>query len=256
MERTFEEDKPIFVAGIGPRTGTTLVQRIINSHPDAWIWGELGQAVEIKLTEAWEDMDWWRAAFEKRDKYLYKALKEGQDLSASWISALVPSENRMWQAWRAFFEVSLRRKRIWGFKSITCEHLAFMRYLFPTARIIITARSPLAQYKSYRTGINGVEKPARTVRKLWEWYQDYLETPTDHELLLLLDDFEPEKWVDEIFRYIDEPVPSNALKAAEARVRGPVPPPLEKVESEIEKMIHEELDPLYQKIVARKGAAQ
>lgn len=255
MELTFEEDKPVFIAGIGPRTGTTLVQRIINTHPDAWIWGEPGRSVEELLTIAWQNINRWRDVFKERDRYLYKAFKDGEKLELAWSSAIMPSKDRIWQAWRAFFEVGFRIKRIWGFKSVTCEHLNFIRYLFPTAKIIVTARSPLAQYKSYRSSINGVEPPEESIANLKAKYKSYLKTASDEDLFLLLDTFDPESWVRQIFEYIDEPSPERALLAAETKVRGPVPSPLERVNPEIEKMIHEELDPLYQKIVAMKGAA-
>ena len=250
-----ENEKTVFVAGVGPRTGTTLVQRIINSHPDAWIWGEIGWQVEECLTKAWKDMNRWRDAFKERDRYLYKALEDGEKLEFAWSSAIVPPGDRIWQAWRAFFEVSFRTKRIWGFKAITCEHLNFIRHIFPAAKIIVTARSPMTQYKSYRTSINGNELPDESLTNLVLAYRGYLATASDSDLFLLLDDFNPEEWVEKIFQYIDESVPPNALRTAKTKVRGPVPPPLEKVDPEIEKMIHRELDPLYQKIVAMKGAA-
>ena len=253
MELTLEEGKLVLIAGIGPRTGTTLVQRIINSHPDAWIWGEPGKTVEAKLTKVWKDMNFSRAALYERDKAIYEALKASTNgLEFAWTASIMPSEDRMWQAWRAFFEVGFRTKRIWGFKSVTCKHLAFMRYLFPGAYIIVTVRSPLAQYKSYRTGINGIEPPKQTIKRLWNYYLDYLQIPKEDELLLVLDNFEPEKWVDEIFRCLNEPVPPNAVKTAKTKVRGPVPPPLDKVSPKVERLIHAKLDPLYQEVLARR----
>ncbi len=243
--------KPVFIAGVGGRSGTTLVQRIINAHPEAWIWGEIG--AEDKLTESWEGMNKWREMFGNRDRLLYKAHENGDKLESAWVSALIPSEDRLRLAWRSFFEEGFKTKRIWGFKTISCEHLSFMRYLFPSAKIIVTIRSPLEQYKSYRTGIDIGRSSKASIEKIKAAHEGYLRTMDKSDLLLDLDTFDPVDWVERIFQYIEEPVPPQAIVAAKNKVRGPVPLPIKDVEEGIEEIIHAEIDPLQERIRRNNG---
>ena len=129
-------DKPVFIAGIGPRTGTTLIQRIVNTHPEAWIWGEVGGfgLAEGMWAAAWNSTNKFRDDFHDRDAELYERLENGDRLVNDWVGGLVPSYDVMREAYKAFFTSALRTNRIWGFKAISCSHLNLMRNIFPEAK--------------------------------------------------------------------------------------------------------------------------
>jgi len=242
---TKAEEKPVFIAGAGPRTGTTLVQRIINAHPDAWIWGEIGKSLEELWAQSWDNLDASRALFEQRDQKLYMRHARGDKLVSEWVASFMPSRAIAIEAYRAFFLTLLRTKRIWGFKTVSCSHLDLMRTLFPSAKIIITLRPPLDQYSSYVTGIAPGSSPDEAVKTLKERYKACLAHKKPQDLILDLASFDPETWVEAIYAHIDEPIPDKAMIAARAKIRGPVPPPLETVEPEIKQKILRELEPFY-----------
>jgi len=240
-------EKQVFIAGAGPRTGTTLVQRIINAHPEAWIWGEIGgfELAERYWARSWESLERFRDSFAGRDRELYERLAKGENLIVEWIGGLVPSRETALKAYQALFRTLLKTKRIWGWKAISCHHLDLMRTLFPEAKIIVTIRPPLDQYRSYRTGISSREPPDTIVDKLKQHYEACLDHVKPEDLVLDLSAFDPEAWVEIIYSYIDEGIPDEAMIAATAKVRGPVPLPLDNVEPEIERKIRRELEPLY-----------
>ena len=241
------KEKPVFIAGAGPRTGTTLVQRIINAHPEAWIWGEIGgfDLAERHWAESWESLERFRDSFADRDCELYRRLAEGKNLATEWTGGLVPPRETAIEAYRTFFRILLKRKRIWGWKAISCFHLDLMRTLFSEAKIIVTVRPPLDQYRSYRTGISSEEDPETVIDKLKRHYRTCLSQTKSEDLVLDLGAFDPEAWVEAIYSHICEPIPEGAIIAATAKVRGPVPPPLDNVEPEIERRIRRKLEPLY-----------
>jgi len=243
-------EKPVFIAGAGPRTGTTLVQRIINAHPEAWIWGEIGgfDLAERHWAESWESLERFRDSFADRDRELYRRLAEGKNLATEWTGGLVPPRETAIEAYRTFFRILLKRKRIWGWKAISCFHLDLMRTLFSEAKIIVTVRPPLDQYRSYQTGISSEEDPEMVIDKLKRHYRTCLSETKSEDLILDLAAFDPETWVEAIYAHIDEPIPDEAMIAATAKVRGPVPPPLERAEPEIERRIRRELESLYRRL--------
>ncbi|RLC78749.1 MAG: hypothetical protein DRJ03_24735 [Chloroflexi bacterium] len=248
---TQAKEKPVFIAGAGPRTGTTLVQRIINAHPDAWIWGEIGgfELAERHWAESWESLERFRDSFADRDRELYRRLAESENLATEWTGGLVPSRETALKAYRTFFRTLLKRKRIWGWKAISCFHLDLMRTLFPEAKIIVTVRPPLDQYRSYRTGISSRESPGKVVNKLKWHYEACLDQVKQEDLVLDLSRYDSKAWVKAIYAHIEEPISDRAMETAQTKVRGLVPKPLKEVEPEIRTRIEQELEPLYLEIV-------
>ena len=246
--------KPVFIAGIGPRTGTTLIQRIVNSHPEAWIWGEVGGfgLAEGMWASAWSSTNKFRNDFYNRDAELYERLKGGDHLVNEWVGGLVPSHDVMRAAYRAFFVKALKTSRIWGFKAISCFHLNLMRDIFPESKIIVIFRSPIEQYKSYRMGINGQEDKEQTIATLQRHYKGYDDNKSDGDLLLNLDEYDPDTFAWKIFAFIDEEIPPEALSTAKTRVRGPVSLPLETIEPRILDLLNKEVIPYYNKILEEK----
>jgi len=244
------KEKQVFIAGTGPRTGTTLVQRIVNAHPEAWIWGEIGgYAIGERLwAESWDSLNSFRDAFRMRDQELYKKRFHGDHLTSDWVGGMVPAYGVAQAAYIAFFRNLLKMDRIWGFKAISCFHLNLMRILFPDAKIIIMTRPPLDQYRSYRTAIDPTSPPEKAVERFRWFYQGCIDNYVEDALLLDLSEFEPEQWVKQIYALIDEPIPQEAIFAAKTKVRGPVSRPMRDIDQTIKDEIADKLNPLHDKI--------
>ena len=135
---------PLLVLGAGQRSGTTLLQRLLSSHPDVHIWGE-----------AAGQLGWMLAAVEQMRFWTESVGGEGRQEFAeggyqSFIANLTPESSRIDDAMRRFVEVlyadsalDLGRK-VWGFKEVRYglpEAQAIQR-LFPEARVIHVVRDP------------------------------------------------------------------------------------------------------------------
>jgi hypothetical protein len=137
-------DSPILVLGSGHRTGSTLVQRLLISHPEVMIWGEHGGFLR-KLLEITDSLEWWATG----------AGAEGsRELDAGghdgWIANAMPGPEVAQGAARAFvralFEqpASARGRSRWGFKEVrmTQEHAGKLRRLFAGLTVIHITRDP------------------------------------------------------------------------------------------------------------------
>lgn len=166
-------DEPIFVLG-AHRSGTTLVQRLLNSYDDIVIWGEHAGVLQ----------DVARAYFRG---------VESENLFADVRDARSSDPRTDWQAWmngfdrtgwdgmyrdllRDMFQPRGRTDvRHWGFKEIrygttaddrTVELLA---QLFPAARFVFIVRHPLNALASARSRPEGPRSLADVARVCRRW---------------------------------------------------------------------------------------
>ena len=132
----------IFILASGQRTGSTLLQRFLCSHPDVLIWGEHDGAV-ARLFPTFDRLRAWESMFDVQRKSF---LAEGVN---NFIPNMMPPPETIDEAerqlLRALFETPARAlgRSIWGFKEVLYDATVAIRLhdLFPDARIIHLTRS-------------------------------------------------------------------------------------------------------------------
>ena len=144
---------PLFIMGSG-RSGTTLLQRILNSHEDICIWGEHGGFLR-QVAEAYFSF----LAGDFKDKAVIPC-KEDAEIESSLKRIKNPAN---WTAWdncfkkdgikdnfrhflESFFNPQGLNIKFWGFKEIRYGSedrvLEFLKDIFPEAKFIFVIRNP------------------------------------------------------------------------------------------------------------------
>jgi hypothetical protein len=149
------------LASVG-RSGSTLLQRLLNSHPDLVLFGEHEGFIH-GIRSAYERLVAPRtvALFETGRRQL-AAILEAEPVTDSpggwsieWTNALRPAD--VAPAFARFIkdlvyppDARSPSHRYWGFKEIRygVEELRFLATILPDARFLVLARDPLAVYRS------------------------------------------------------------------------------------------------------------
>lgn len=145
-------DKPVFIVGM-PRSGTTLVEQIIGSHPKCNGAGELinvFNAVQELVTPTDESQTIGGMAKELKPATLDRTARRIlRDMEKQAPSGSKP-------------------ERICDKLLLNFQHLGFIEQLFPNARVIICRRHPLDTFiSSYLLDFEGVNAHAYTDRPEW-----------------------------------------------------------------------------------------
>jgi hypothetical protein len=146
---------PIFIFSAGWRSGSTLVQRLINSSGRALIWGEPYHhsglierlATSLRsLTPTWPS----RENFIDADRT--------EDIAERWTANLYPDLNDLKASHIEFFDRLLASPAKthgfdrWGMKVVwlDIEHARYLKWLYPNSKFVFLYRNPLSAYASYR----------------------------------------------------------------------------------------------------------
>jgi len=181
--------QPIFVLGAA-RTGTTLLQRLLNSYDDILIWGEHAgflEDVARGFFRAWENPNVFQATNRVGD-----VLHDSRPAD-TWQGWMGWSGREDWvRTFRTFVESlfvpdGLPGKRHWGFKEIRYlatpgdRILEFLRLLYPDGIFVFIVRHPLNAIASVRRIPEGAHRldELRRLCKGWEsryrayraWYE-------------------------------------------------------------------------------------
>lgn len=146
-----EWERPIFVFGGGWRTGSTLLQRLLCSHPGVLVWGESRGLVE-SLRGGWAAIEALQTLSTRNRADLDH---EGHQ---AWIAVANPPFERFREATRELLLTYLARpagergRPRWGFKEVRCDAAAagWLLELFPGARFVFLVRDPEACLASAR----------------------------------------------------------------------------------------------------------
>ena len=135
---------PLLVLAAGQRCGSTLIQRLLSSHPSVFVWGEhAGQLHEILAVR--ERLVAWSADLGELGRQGYE--RSGYQ---SFMANMTPEPVHVDEAVRAFTETLFARpaeglgRPVWGFKEVRydlAETTAFQR-LFPDCRVVHIVRNP------------------------------------------------------------------------------------------------------------------
>jgi hypothetical protein len=135
---------PLLVLGSGHRSGSTLVQRVLSSHPEVLIWGEHGGWLGL-LLEAGEALLSWS------DEYGQDAREEfAHDGYQSWMANLTPERDHVGAALRDFVQslygdpAAELGRPVWGFKEVrySIEDARRLHRLFPGLAVVLVVRDP------------------------------------------------------------------------------------------------------------------
>lgn len=151
-----ESELPVFIIGM-PRSGTTLIEQIIASHPDVYGGGEL-HLLRTKLTELPgrpEDLDVYH------DEILQLNPSEIKLLAENYLSELKKLDNNASR---------ITNKLPHNFLSA-----GLIAILYPNARIIHCKRDPMANCLSiYFQLFEGMHPYAYNLRELGTYYREYI----------------------------------------------------------------------------------
>ncbi len=139
------------------RSGSTLLQRLVMSSGEAFLWGEpyhqcsYVQRMADSLRAFGED---WPAPTVMHEPRANGAVTYDD----AWVANLFPAVPHLVGAHRAFFRrlyatpVYDGGYTRWGFKEVRLgiEHARYLRLLFPGARFLFLVRDPYKSYRSYR----------------------------------------------------------------------------------------------------------
>jgi len=153
------KDRPVIVLSTG-RAGSTLLQKLLNTHPALVIWGEHAGILN-QLMGAWRvvSQSEWISDHEPRGKWL---LQPDRPLNAD-----------RWTAWDGSFSKQGFRRNMkrfidglfcddipeqvrWGFKEIRyckIELMDFLSELYPQAQFILLVRNPIDSCISFTTAL-------------------------------------------------------------------------------------------------------
>ncbi|MDX1650763.1 MAG: sulfotransferase, partial [Myxococcota bacterium] len=149
-------ERPIFVLAGGWRSGSTLLQRLLCSHPEVMVWGE-SRGLLDGLRAGWEAVEAVQPLSEKNRAALEQEGHQG------WIALANPPFERFREALRAFFLTYLaepaaaRGRPRWGFKEVRHDApvARWLHGLFPEARFVFLVRHPAACLASARGTTRG-----------------------------------------------------------------------------------------------------
>jgi hypothetical protein len=137
-------DAPILVLASGQRCGSTLVQRLLSSHPDVLVWGENGGHLREVLKGSRALAEWDEGvAGRARDVY-----DDGGH--QSWMANLLPPPETVSHAAREYLRTLFaapaaeRGKPRWGLKEVRFEldDAQAIRELHPATRVVHLTRDP------------------------------------------------------------------------------------------------------------------
>ncbi|WP_024335034.1 sulfotransferase family protein [Desulfotignum balticum] len=146
-----KNEYPCFIFAASWRTGSTLIQRLINASGEIYIWGEptfLPQLSDLyhKTTNQFKKVAWNR--------------KAGlSDNVGNWIPVVSPSDARVRDAVGAFLTTLYQEESLqkgcarWGFKEVrpnALNHIKLLSEAYPRAKFIFLVRDPYDTYRSIK----------------------------------------------------------------------------------------------------------
>ncbi len=156
-------DNPIFLLASGWRSGSTLIQRLVNSSGKVLMWGEPFAHSNLIQTQA-ESLRIFNSQYPPESSFLDSDhFQDNQaHLSQRWtanlysqITDLVAAHR---QFWRTLYGIPATNQGYarWGIKEVrlSIDHAIYLKWLFPKSQFIFLYRDPYKAYRSCRNWRN------------------------------------------------------------------------------------------------------
>jgi hypothetical protein len=166
------DDEPLFILSAGWRSGSTMVQRLVNSGGGYFLWGEPYSRADLvsRLADSLRPVT---AVWPMPPDVLTEA---DPGIGERWTANLHPGLDTLLESHRALFRTLCAPPPgspaccRWGFKEVRlgAEHALYLHLLFPRARFVFLVRDPLAAFASYKAWRSWyVRWPEEQVRTAW-----------------------------------------------------------------------------------------
>ncbi|MEM7770387.1 MAG: sulfotransferase [Cyanobacteria bacterium P01_A01_bin.37] len=172
-----DKEEPIFIFASGWRSGSTLLQRLVNSDNRIMLWGEPFPDSNLVQTMA-NSLKPFQTNYPPDSNFLQSDnfTMDSSPLWKRWTANLYPSFECLHQSHRAFFETlyaaPAREQNCsrWGFKEVRLgiEHAIYLKWLFPKAKFLFLYRNPYHAYRSCYDWRN----------LYWQWPDEGVFSPT------------------------------------------------------------------------------
>lgn len=138
------ERAPLLVLAAGQRCGSTLIQRLLSSHPQVLIWGEHAGQLR-QLLAIGDRLRSWTSDFGDPGRLGFA--RSGYQ---SFMANMTPEADRIDHATKAYLEQLFARpaqelgRPVWGFKEVRygLAEASALHQLFPDCRVLHIVRDP------------------------------------------------------------------------------------------------------------------
>ncbi|GAA0971608.1 hypothetical protein GCM10009555_022970 [Acrocarpospora macrocephala] len=176
---------PLLILAAGQRCGSTLLQRLLTSHPGVLIWGEQGGHL-ARILDAVDGLLSWSEDFGEHARAEYS-----HHAHHAWMANLTPDRDQILDALRHFVhalygEPAARRGRpLWGLKEVrhSLADARRLNVLFPGMAVILLIRDPrdvLRSLDEWERRSAGLWTREHTEQALANWQrvaEDFLAPP-------------------------------------------------------------------------------
>ena len=172
---------PVFVFSACWRTGSTLLQRLLNTTDELLIWGEPASLRAARrmfniVNRVSDEAQWVRDQVEE------------EELHRLWTPTILPDSKYIVPAFRDLFDglygepsLALGRSR-WGFKEVrddALENAIMFRRIYPDAKIVFHYRHPFDVYASLKKTDFFSEFEEFPFRPMQVWARNYASFSAD-----------------------------------------------------------------------------
>ena len=145
-------EAPIFIFAASWRTGSTLLQRVLNASGCVFIYGEPGFISNLRFL--------YNQNKDYLEKVSWNRERNSLDKQGQWIPIFNPPVDNLTHATRCYFEtlynlksIGIEDNRRWGFKEVrdnTYEDSKFLKEIYPNAKFLYLIRNPFDMYISLK----------------------------------------------------------------------------------------------------------
>ena len=175
------DEAPIFIFAAGWRSGSTLLQRLLNTHPDMMVWGEAYENTFLfyHLIAPFGGFTKVPLDFLFPSDHTSDTVDLTEAITKTWIANLTPDPAELKLAHLDFFRRLFKtypaenNRSRWGIKLVSgTEVLAkYLRWLYPNCKVLYLVRSPYASFSSYMSCTKDGTEP---------WYLHFPDYPVKH----------------------------------------------------------------------------